>query len=99
MAFAPLVALFRRSAVTPVTPLRGYLDDLSKELYTQADDPDLDQTYEASKARKEDTDRFGVGTWEGFVDFDEFDGGDGQVRQRRQTHRFAHFCIRLQQFF
>ena len=28
---------------------------------------------------KEDVDRFGVGDWDSYVEFNEFDGGDGQM--------------------
>ena len=63
-----------------VTQIRmGYLDDLSQELYKPVDDPDIDKTYDATKAKQEQTDRFGVGDWKDFVDFEEFDGGDGQM--------------------
>lgn len=57
----------------------GYLDDLSQELYRPVDDPDIDKTYDATKARQEQTDRYGVSDWKDFVDFEEFDGGDGQM--------------------
>jgi hypothetical protein len=88
-AFAPLLPSLPRSSTASdhkivVTigrrPLRmGYLDDLSRELYKEVDEPDLEKTYEATKARKEETDRYGVGDWKDFVDFEEFDGGDGQM--------------------
>jgi len=61
--------------------LRGYLDDLSKELYKKgpADyDPETDSR-EANEMNREDIDRYGPGKWENYVDFDEFDGGDGQM--------------------
>lgn len=56
---------------------KGYLDDLSGDLYGETDNPDLEQTREATDAK--DTDRYGVQDWNEFVDFDEFDGGDGQM--------------------
>ena len=56
---------------------RGYLDDLSKELSAPDDNPDLELTRENTDAKV--TDRYGVQSWEGFVDFNEFDGGDGQM--------------------
>jgi hypothetical protein len=55
----------------------GYLDDLSRDLYKEVDEPDLEKTYEATTAKE--TDRYGVGDWKDFVDFEEFDGGDGQM--------------------
>lgn len=60
--------------------LKGYLDDLSQELYSPEDNPDIEgDKFENTKMSKEDQDRFGPGNWENFVDFDEFDGGDGQM--------------------
>jgi len=56
---------------------KGYLDDLSGDLYGETDNPDLEKTREATDAKE--TDRYGVQSWDEFVDFDEFDGGDGQM--------------------
>jgi hypothetical protein len=82
-AFAPLrlsSSLDRNSRIAGPALLRmGYLDDLSRELYKEVDEPDLEKTYEATKAKAEETDRYGVGDWKEFVDFEEFDGGDGQM--------------------
>lgn len=73
-AFAPPSAsLVRRTSVVT----SGYLDDLSGDLYGEVDNPDLEKTREATNAEK--TENYGVQDWEGFVDFDEFDGGDGQM--------------------
>ena len=66
-SFAPLTRVIAR----------GYLDDLNSELYSPDNNPDLDKTREKTDAKE--TDRFGVQSWDGFVDFDEFDGGDGQM--------------------
>jgi hypothetical protein len=64
---APLTPLSTRSGVR----LNGYLDDLSKELYQEADEPDIEnETREATKAKAGDVDRAGVGSWDKFVDFD-----------------------------
>lgn len=64
----------------PRVALKGYLDDLSQELYSPEDNPDIEgDKFENTKMAKEDQDRFGPGNWENFVDFDEFDGGDGQM--------------------
>jgi hypothetical protein len=68
------------TATTTTTRIQmGYLDDLSQELYKPVDDPDIEKTYEATKAKQEQTDRYGVKDWKDFVDFEEFDGGDGQM--------------------
>jgi len=86
-----LVLLFAATARAAFVPscsgihsrvvLKGYLDDLSTELYAPADepDPDYDDSAEATKMKEADKDRAGPGSWEGYVDFDEFDGGDGQM--------------------
>jgi hypothetical protein len=56
----------------------GYLDDLNP-----IPNPNIevreDDSYEATKMNKEDIDRAGPGSWESYVEFDEFDGGDGQM--------------------
>jgi hypothetical protein len=59
----------------------GYLDDLSAELNRQVDNPDTEESVskEATNLSKEKQDRYGVGDWQGFKDFEEFDGGDGQM--------------------
>ena len=58
--------------------LQGYLDDLSSELYAP-DNSGEELNREASNLEKEKIDRYGVGSWDQFVDFEEFDGGDGQM--------------------
>lgn len=71
-AFAPL------ASPRISTPLRmGYLDDLSGELYGEVDNPDTNVSREETQAKE--TENFGVQDWSGFVDFEEFDGGDGQM--------------------
>jgi hypothetical protein len=72
-AFMPSASFAPRTRVIA----RGYLDDLSGELYQEVNNPDLDKTREQTDAKE--TDRFGVQSWDDFVDFDEFDGGDGQM--------------------
>lgn len=49
----------------------GYLDDLSKELYTK-DDFDRPEDIDRNKLKldEKDVDRFGVGNWQDFVDFE-----------------------------
>ena len=64
---------------TSMTPLKGYLDDLSKELYSQEDTPDIEKTREATNMDKSLIDRAGPGSFADYVDFNEFDGGDGQM--------------------
>lgn len=59
--------------------LAGYLDDLSAELY--AEEPEVipeQETLEATNMEKEKIANHGVGDWSGYVEFDDFDGGDGQ---------------------
>lgn len=71
----------RTTTTTTSTARRmGYLDDLSKELYTK-DDFDRPEDIDRNKLKldEKDVDRFGVGNWQDFVDFEEFDGGDGQM--------------------
>merc|ERR1719464_813325 len=77
-------AAFVPSTVTQYrtrTIIKGYLDDLNKELYDDRDpNPDPDkESFEATKMKDEDKDRYGPGKWDDFVEFDEFDGGDGQM--------------------
>ena len=79
---------FTVPTTTRTTPLitssglaMGYLDDLSDELRSTADpnpNPDT-ESREATRLDKKDVDRGGVGNWDSFVDFEEFDGGDGQM--------------------
>ncbi|KAL7456432.1 hypothetical protein ACHAWC_007945 [Mediolabrus comicus] len=58
----------------------GYLDDLSKELYAEEDTPDVvAQSREATKMDKSQVQSFGPGSFADYVDFNEFDGGDGQM--------------------
>jgi len=61
------------------TVLNGYLDDLSPELYKESALPDeIADDRENNKMSKEEIDRYGPGNLNDFVDFNEFDGGDGQ---------------------
>jgi hypothetical protein len=60
-----------------LTAVGGYLDDLGAigpEEVVEEDD-----SREATKLSKDKISNFGVGSWEGYVDFNEFDGGDGQM--------------------
>ena len=62
-------------------PLKGYLDNLSKDLYGPDGNPDPEaESREANKMDKDLIQNAGPSTFENFVDFaDEFDGGDGQM--------------------
>ena len=75
-AFTTSLSSPRRSP----TRLAGYLDDLSKELYapdgsSSREEIDTDKM----KMDKDQIDRYGVGSWDDYVEFEEFDGGDGQM--------------------
>jgi len=62
------------------TLLMGYLDDLSAELNQPDSNPiPEEESREANAMSKDKIDRAGPGSWEGYVDFQEFDGGDGQM--------------------
>jgi hypothetical protein len=55
----------------------GYLEDLGAKGW----EPEVeeDDSREATKLAEDKIDRAGVGSWEGYVEFEEFDGGDGQM--------------------
>ena len=58
----------------------GYLDDLSADLRQPDSDPiPEEESREANAMAKEDIDRAGPGSWDSYVEFHEFDGGDGQM--------------------
>lgn len=57
--------------------LKGYLDDLGA--IGPQEEVEEDDSWEATKMKEENVDRFGAGSWEGYVEFNEFDGGDGQM--------------------
>jgi len=61
--------------------LYGNLDDFSGELYQETIEDSVDETYQADRKKTEmkDVDRYGPGNLQNFVDFEEFDGGDGQM--------------------
>eukprot|EP00980_Cylindrotheca_fusiformis_P005917 scaffold1246_cov134-Cylindrotheca_fusiformis.AAC.9 len=61
------------------TSLNGYLDDLTQELQSPDEEPERDDSYEGTRMKEEDKDRYGVGKWDNYVEFEEFDGGDGQM--------------------
>lgn len=76
--FAPGVS---HRAASASTSLKGYLDDLTSELYGPDSNPNPEEeSREATKLDKSKVSNFGVGSFEDYVDFgDEFDGGDGQM--------------------
>lgn len=62
------------------TAVFGYLDDLTKELYSPEDTPDIERTHENLKLSEDQKENYGPAGFEDYVDFgDEFDGGDGQM--------------------
>jgi len=66
-----------RSVSTSSIVLKGYLDNL--DLVPPPEEEEEDDSREATNLAADKKDRYGPGDWEGFVDFDEFDGGDGQM--------------------
>lgn len=83
-AFAPAQSAAKTKTSTSSSPsiviMRGYLDDLSDELYAEAPETKPEEeTQEATKMAKDQIDRYGPGNWDDFVEFHEFDGGDGQM--------------------
>lgn len=76
-AFSPSSSSF---GIRTNSALNGYLDDLSKDLYSEDATPDVvADSREANVMDKEQIDRFGPGNLNEFVEFEEFDGGDGQM--------------------
>jgi hypothetical protein len=63
------------------SPLRmGYLDNLTREMNAPDSNPNPDEeSAEANKMDKSEIVSFGPGSFKDFVDFNEFDGGDGQM--------------------
>mmetsp|Transcript_31402 Transcript_31402/g.51832 ORF Transcript_31402/g.51832 Transcript_31402/m.51832 type:complete len:320 (+) Transcript_31402:78-1037(+) len=62
------------------TQLFGYLDNLSDDLYGEVNNPDVEAgKKENTDMAKDKVDRLGPGDWSQYVEFDEFDGGDGQM--------------------
>ncbi len=69
-------------AKTPSSPtaLMGYLDDLTGELHQPNSDPiPQEESREANAMSKDKIDRAGPASWDEYVEFNEFDGGDGQM--------------------
>lgn len=59
------------------TALFGYLDDLNKDIAPTEEAEE--KPAEAFNLQQEQVDRFGPGEWKDYVEFNEFDGGDGQM--------------------
>jgi hypothetical protein len=80
-AFAPAQsAAAARTSSPSIVVMRGYLDNLNDELYAETPETNPEEeTQEATKMAKDQIDRFGPGNWDDFVEFHEFDGGDGQM--------------------
>ncbi|KAG7337361.1 hypothetical protein IV203_034754 [Nitzschia inconspicua] len=74
-AFAPKIV---SSPGAKVLLNMGYLDDLSPIPNPNIEE-EVDDSFEATKMKAEDIDRAGPGSWESYVEFNEFDGGDGQM--------------------
>jgi hypothetical protein len=74
-AFVPTNVASTRGRIV----VKGYLDDITQYTYDpDADVPETDDSREATNLPKELIDRFGPGDLRQFVDFNEFDGGDGR---------------------
>jgi len=62
------------------TKVNGYLDDLTTDLYKDAGLPNPEEDDRKNNDMdKSEIDRFGPGNLGRFVEFDEYDGGDGQM--------------------
>lgn len=64
------------SRAAPSTVLKGYLDDLAQP--QQPQQPPQPNSNSANN-KEGSVDRYGPGDWKEYVDFNEFDGGDGTV--------------------
>jgi hypothetical protein len=74
-AFVP-----QKRSFQPTSRLHGYLDDLTNDLYGEDPNPiPEEESHQATDMKKEDVDRMGPGDWSSYVEFNEFDGGDGQM--------------------
>lgn len=79
-AFAPRALWSQPVAASTNTRLHGYLDDLNKYVGTpNNEEEETDDSREATALAEDKKDRYGVGDWSQYVEFQEFDGGDGQM--------------------
>jgi hypothetical protein len=77
IGFSPI--LISKAPVRGTIIVKGYLDDIAKYTYDpEADVQEDDDSREATNMPKEQIDRYGPGDLRQFVDFHEFDGGDGR---------------------
>lgn len=61
----------------PTTSLSGYLESLGA--VGPPEEQEEDDSREATALPKDQVSNFGVGSWDTYVEFNEFDGGDGQM--------------------
>ena len=79
-AFVPSCLPGAQTRSSSMAPLKGYLDDLTSDLYGEDSNPDPEaESREATKMDKSEIANHGPGSFKDFVDFNEFDGGDGQM--------------------
>jgi len=68
------------SSSSSSTMLMGYLDDIQAEIHAPDSNPiPEEEAREANQLAKDNIDRAGPGSWDTYVEFNEFDGGDGQM--------------------
>jgi hypothetical protein len=90
LALASLIFFEATSSVTSFSPTKahtsivtrrmGYLDDLSSDLAAPDSNPiPAEEAREANVMSKDKIVGAGPGDWDSYVEFDEFDGGDGQM--------------------
>lgn len=76
-AFAPSSSFAHKSSNLIVN---GYLDNLNEDLYAEDGTPDeVADSREANVMSKGEIQSFGPGNFADYVEFEEFDGGDGQM--------------------
>ena len=75
-AFSPQIRLTTRSSTVA---LNGYLDNLAPDVIPPEEEEEEDDSREATKLDSSKVANAGVADWSSFVDFNEFDGGDGQM--------------------
>ena len=78
---APSPFVMTKQRVPRIIRRMGYLDDLSSELAPSPDPNPVpeEEDRDALKMSQDQLDRAGPGSWDSYVEFDEFDGGDGQM--------------------
>mmetsp|Transcript_68439 Transcript_68439/g.198463 ORF Transcript_68439/g.198463 Transcript_68439/m.198463 type:complete len:296 (-) Transcript_68439:129-1016(-) len=59
------------------TVMKGYLEDLGA--IGPEEEVEEDDSREATQLSKDQVANYGVGSWDSYVEFNEFDGGDGQM--------------------